>query len=201
MRVGPSLRLQLLGLATALLSACGTPAPSAHGDLPAEFADAIILPDPIPLDAALHANGRQVGEVLMIAWEWPNQAHNDMDFWVADTDTPLPNPVSWTEGLHLAIPTSAAPISVEYSLYAPDGQPGAEAVQHGLCQHACTTSFDGGVGFPIPPVDHTGSMVVQVEWATPPTRGALPLVARVTWVIELEPLVSSENAQPRSSLH
>lgn len=201
MRVGPSLRLRLLGLATALLSACDAPAPSAHGDLPAEFADAINLPDPIPLEAALHANGRQVGEILVIAWEWPNQAHDDVDFWVADADIPLPDPVSWTGGLHLAIPTTATPTSVEYSLYALDGQPGAEPVQHGLCKHACTTSLGGVVGFPIPPVDHTGSMVVQVEWATPPTRGVRPLVARVTWVIELEPLVSSGNAQPRSTLH
>ncbi len=199
--MGPTLRLRLLGLIAALLSACSAPAPSAQGGLPAEFADAIILPDPIPLDAALHANGRQAGEVLVIAWEWPNQAHNDVDFWVADTDTPLPNPVSWTEGLHLAIPTTATPISVEYSLYTPDSQSGEEPAQHGLCQHACTAPLDGGVGFPIPPVDHTGSLVVQVEWATTPTKGVRPLVARVTWVIELEPLVSSENAQPRSTLH
>ena len=185
MRLAPS-RLHLLGLIATLLAACSPPAPNGHGELQAEFADPIVLPDSLPLDAVLHVDGEQVGAALAIAWEWPNQAYDDVDFWVASTDTPLPNPIRWAKDLHLAIPTTVFPVSVEHSLYTHDSPSGAEPVQHGLCKHACTTPLGGGIGFPIPPVAYTGTMVVQVEWATPPTRGVRPLIARVAWIIELE---------------
>lgn len=181
----PPLRLQVLGLIAAALTACNSPVPSSPEDLHTQFVDEVDLPDPIPLEAFLRIGDRHAGSALPIVYEWPNEAYDEVDFWAADTGVPLPEPVQWANGLHLSIPTAAVPVMVEHSFYPSDSTPGDEPASSGLCEHACMTTMEDSIGFPIPPVAEAGSMVVQVEWMTPPATGGQPLVARVTWVVEL----------------
>lgn len=181
----PSLRLQVLGLIAALLAACSSQAPSSSEELHADFVDEIDLPGRIPLEASLRIGDRHAGSALPIVYEWPNQTYDEVDFWAADVGAPLPEPVRWAKGLHLSIPTAAVPVMVEHSFYPYDSTPGDEPASSGFCERACMTTMGDSIGFPIPPVAEAGSMVVQVEWMTPPSRGDQPLVARVTWVVEL----------------
>ncbi len=161
-------------------------------DLSSQLLNKVDLPEDPPLHAQVFANEVQVGVAEAVAYEWPNQDYDDVNFWYADAGIHWPDPTPWSDGLTLRIPTFATPISTEYWIYKDRDSQSRMPIGPPLANDFCIQSenecvrqvYRDAIEFPLPSTDGTGIMVVQFEWMAPPSASQFPLVARVSWIIE-----------------
>lgn len=154
---------------------------SALRDAPTENVD-VVLDD------------RPLGIALLVSYEWPNDDRTGVSSFFAEPPIEWPESVRMAAGLAVRVRSHIRPWSIERWFYAErdaQGLPAGEARRSTFCPHddldQCG-SYDPEAGvllLAIPDYGETGLVVAQVEWPTPPSTGAVPLVARASWAVEL----------------
>ena len=133
---------------------------------------------------------------LLVAVEWPNETNDAvLSSYADEAFIQWPDPVEFTGNEARRIATSELPKLVEYWFYRdrlsgglPDGEPlktRSCIPSHGF-ECAVSTVGKSIAEIPLPELRSSGLLIVQVEWQTSPSLSDKPLVARVSWAVEVQ---------------